>query len=236
MNPNQPQYPPPGGQPVPPPAAAGKGISFSLTDIVVAGAAFLFFIFSLTPFESIDTPGFNIPGAHANLWSVISPLGWWVAIASLLLIGTAVAAMFWPRDKEYLGFKRTQVQVGIALFVMLVTVGLYIALPSGTRGWGGALCLVLSLIIAAAAILGHLGIMQNAISLPKPGSSTPAAYPPAGYPQQGAPGGYQQGPPAGYQPPPAPGGYPQQQGYPQQGQVYPNQPTQAPGQPGDTIV
>jgi hypothetical protein len=247
VNPNQPQYPPPGGQPVPSPASAGKGLSFSLTDIIVAGAAFLFLIFSFTPFESIDLGsvfGGSSLSHHENLWSVTT-LGWWIALADILLLASAAVAMFWPKDKEYVGFRRSQVQVGLALFVLLDTAGLYISL-SGARGWGGAICIVFALVAAAGAVLGHLGLLQNSIGLPTGGPKpavntygTPTGYPqqgaPGGYPQQGAPGGYpQQGPPAGYQPPPAPGGYPQQGNYPPpQGQVYGQQPQNP---PPDTIV
>jgi len=215
--------------PPPAPAGAGRNLSFSLTDVVVGGASFLFLIFSFLPFESVDLGNFGFgvsESAHKSLWTVTT-LGWWIAIANLLLLASAAAAMFWPKGKEYFGFNRTQVQVGLALFVLIDSAGLLISL-SGARGWAGFICVLLAIVAAAGAILGHLGMFQNSIAMPKTGGS-PATYPGGGY-QPGVQQGYQQPPPGGYQPPPA-GYQPPPAGYPTPGQPAPGQPyTPPPGQ------
>lgn len=202
MNPNQPQYPAPGNPP--PPAGAGRGLSFALSDVIVGGAALLFFIFSFTPLISIDTGGFNLGGfsAHVDLWGYLKPLGWWTAIAGLLLLASAVAAMVWPRDREYVGFRRSQVQVAIALWVFLILMGTWIAAGS-EFGWGGFLMVLFALIALVGAVLGHLGMLQEPVAIPTGRTSTPAAAPT----HQASPaGGYAPPQPqGGYQPPATPG-------------------------------
>jgi hypothetical protein len=211
VNPNQPQYPTPGNQP--PAAGAGRGLSFALSDVIVGGAALLFFIFSFTPLLSAGS-------AHKNLWDFSSPLGWWVAVANVLVLATAVAALRWPRDKEYVGFRRSQVQVAIALYVFLFILATLFA-DHSIFGWGGYLMLLLSLAALGGAVLGHLGMLQEPVAIPTGRTSTPAA-----------PTSYQAPPAGGYAPPQAQGGY-----QPPAGPGY--APGQAPAQPpqqGDTVA
>jgi hypothetical protein len=204
VNPNQPQYPAPGTPPPAAPAGAGRELSFALSDVIVGGGALLFFIFSFTPLVSLGP-------LHTNLWDFTSPLGWWVAVANVLLLATAVAALRWPRDKEYVGFRRSQVQVALGLYVFLFILGILFAKHS-IFGWGGWLMLVCSLVALAGAVLGHLGMLQELVAVPTRRKATPAA--PAGY----------QTPTAGYQAPPAQAGY--------QPPATPNYtPGQAPAQP-----
>jgi hypothetical protein len=183
VNPNQPQYPAPG---TPPPAArahAGRELSFALSDVIVGGAALLFFIFSFTPFYSLGP-------LHKDLWNFVSPLGWWVAVANVLLLATAVAALWWSRDKEYVGFRRSQVQVALGLYVFLFVLGNLFAYHA-FFGWGGWLMLLSSLVALAGAVLGHLGMLQEPVAVPTGRKAAPAGY---------------QAPPAqaGYQPPATP--------------------------------
>lgn len=209
MNPNQPQYPAPGAPPAP--ASAGRVLSFAMSDVIVGGAALLFFIFSFTPLISFDTGGFNLGffSGHVDLWGYGKPLGWWTAIADLLVLGTAVAAMVWPRDREYAGFRRSQVQVAIAVWVFLIPMGTWIAAGS-SFGWGGFLMVLFAAIALVGAVLGHLGLVQDPVAIPIGRLSKPAApaadqAPPAGgYAPSQAQGGYQ--PPAtpGYTPGQAP--------------------------------
>jgi hypothetical protein len=220
VNPNQPQYPAPGNPP--PPAGAGRGVSFALSDVIVGGAALLFFIFSFTPLVSIDVP--NVAGLpsgfgdqHQNLWDFTSPLGWWAAIANVLVLATAVVAMWWPREKEYVGFRRSQVQVAIALYVFLFILGVLFAFHS-LFGWGGWLMLLFGLVALVGAVLGHLGMLQEPVALPtgRTSTATPAptyqAPPAGGYAPPQPQGGYQ--PPAtpGYAPGQAPAQPPHQDG------------------------
>jgi hypothetical protein len=197
VNPNQ-----------PPATSSGRSLSFALSDVIVAGAAFLFFVFSFTPIVSVSIGSvgginINVPSATRNLWQFDSPLGWWTAIANLLVLATAVASLWWPRDKQYVGFGRNQVQLVIALFVFIEIIGSLIALGS-IFGWGGYLMFVCSIAALGGAVLGHIGMLQNEIAVPGVGGSgsqatpPPAAYaPPASY--EPPSGGYQ--PPASYQPP-----------------------------------
>jgi hypothetical protein len=218
VNPNQPQYPATGNSPSP--AGAGRGLSFALSDVIVAGGAFLFLIFSFTPLISIDVTGISAFGGSAdtNLWDFVSPLGWWVGVANVLLLATAVVALWWPRDKEYVGFRRSQVQVALGLYVFLFILGILFAEHS-IFGWGGWLMLLFSLVALVGAVLGHLGMVQEPIAIPIRGKSAPAQV---GY--QAPPAGYQAPPAGGYAPPQAPGGYqpPATPGY---------APGQAPAQP-----
>lgn len=186
MNPNQPQYPAPGNQAAH--AGTGRGLSFALSDLIVGGGAFLFLIFSFTPLLSAGP-------AHTNLWDYISPLGWWVAVANVLLLATAVAALWWPRDKEYVGFRRSHVQVALGLYVFLFVLGILFAYHS-FFGWGGWLMLLFSLVALAGAVLGHLGMLQEPVAIPTGRTSTPAAAPT-----------YQAPPAGGSAPPQAQGGY-----------------------------
>jgi hypothetical protein len=210
VNPNQPQYPAPGNQPAP--AGTGRGLSFALSDVIVGGAAFLFLIFSFTPLLSAGSD-------HTNLWDFVSPLGWWVAVANVLLLATAVASLRWSRDKEYVGFRRSQVQVALGLYVFLYILGNLFAYHS-FFGWGGWLMLLFSLVALAGAVLGHLGMLAEPVAIPTGRTSTPAAAPT-----------YQAPPAGGSAPPQAQGGY--------QSPATPNYtPGQAPAQPprqDDTI-
>jgi hypothetical protein len=190
VNPNQPQYPAPGSQPTP--AGAGRGLSFALSDVIVGGGAFLFFIFSFTPLLSAGPD-------HTNLWDFTSPLGWWVAVANVLLLATAVAALWWPRDKEYVGFRRSQVQVALGLYVFLFVLGILFA-DHSFFGWGGWMMLLCSLVALAGAVLGHLGLLQDPVAVPTGRKATPAGY-------QAPPAGYQAPPAGGYAPQQAPGTY-----------------------------
>jgi hypothetical protein len=195
VNPNQPQYPAPGNQPAP--AGAGRGLSFALSDVIVGGAAFLFFIFSFMPLISIDVASFSGFGGSADtsLWDFVSPLGWWVAVANVLLLATAAAALWWSREKEYVGFRRSQVQVALGLYVFLFVLGILFAEHS-IFGWGGWLMLLFSLVALAGAVLGHLGMLQEPVAIPTGRRSAPAA-----------PAGYQAPPAGGYTPPQTQGGY-----------------------------
>jgi hypothetical protein len=81
-----------------PTTSSGRSLSFALSDVIVAGAAFLFFVFSFTPIVSVSIGSvgginINVPSATRNLWQFDSPLGWWTAIANLLVLATAMASL-----------------------------------------------------------------------------------------------------------------------------------------------
>ena len=187
MNPNQPQYPVPGNQPAP--AGAGRGLSFALSDVIVGGAAFLFFIFSFTPFVSSGCP------ASTDLWDFTSPLGWWAAVANVLAAGhrrrrAAVAA----RQRVC----RLPSQPGAGRRSGSTSSSSSSASCSPTSsifGWGGWLMLICSLVALAGAVLGHLGMLQEPVAIP------------TGRLQAGRIPGLQHPRPGGYAPPQAQAGY-----------------------------
>jgi hypothetical protein len=210
--PNQPQYAP---APAPKPASA---LSIKLADLIVGVGALIILLFSFGPVVSYPIGGYNLPGR--SLWSWLSPLGLFVILAALLLLGTAIADVWWKRDKQLAGVHRHHVQVGLALYVLFTVIGLCFASIGGVSigiGWGGIFEILGALVVTAGALLNHFEQLQNPIAMPnvsvKPSSST-TSYPPA---QQGyAPPAPQQGyaPPApqqGYAPPTAPVDYSSQQ-------------------------
>jgi len=183
VNPNQPAA-----------TRSGRSLTYALSDVVVAGAAFLFFVFSFTPVVSVSAFGAS---ATRSLWQFDSPLGWWTAIANLLVLATAALAPWWLADREYFGFSRSQVQVVIALFVFVEIFGTLIFLGS-IFGWGGYLMFICSIAALAGAVLGHIGQLQNPIAIPGigGGGSKHTAYEPTSTYQSSS-----------YQPPAPSGGY-----------------------------
>src|SRR5215813_1885198 len=102
---NPAQYP---GAPAPAPRS-GAGFSMSLADLLVAAGSLLVFFFSFAPLYS--TPSFLGQGGNSvNSWSDFAPLSTWPVLAALLAIGTSVISAWWPKDKQYVGFTRGQIQ------------------------------------------------------------------------------------------------------------------------------
>ncbi len=186
MNPNQPQYPPPGSQPAP--AGAGRGLSFAQSDVTVGGAAFLFLVFSFTPLLSAGP-------LHTDLWNFTSPLGWWVAVANVLLLATAVAAHTVAARQ---GVRRLPPQPGAGRarpLRVLVRPRHPVRAALDLRLGRLADADLFSLLALAGAVLGHLGMLQDEVAIPTGRTSTPAAAP------------THQVPAGGYTPPQAQGGY-----------------------------
>jgi hypothetical protein len=221
--PDQPQYQPVGA-PVAAPAPKAKGavsVYVRLADLIVAGGAVIILLFSWAPMVGAGDDSDN---AHisASLWGWLSPLGLFVLLAALGLIATAAVDTWWHREKPMVGLHRHHVQVGMALFALVVIFGMCFANPYddlfGSRvdfgvSYGGIIQLLGALIAAAGAVLNFFNQLQNPIGLPSlPVSQPPAYQPPApqGYPlQPQAPGVPQQGGPAQPYTPPTGPGYPQ---------------------------
>jgi hypothetical protein len=225
---NPAQYP---GAPAPAPRT-GAGFSLSLADLLVGAGSLLVFFFSFAPLYSTPT-FFGAAGSSVNSWSDFAPLSVWPVLAALLAIGAAVIGQWWPKDKQYVGFHRGQIEVGLTLFIWVTLLGFWFTdFGAGSAisfGWGGVIMVLAATVAAVGAILGHLGMLQNPIGMPKAGGAPAVGYqPPQGY--QASPG-YQ--PPQGYQ---APG----QQYAPPPGQTMPAGPYTPPGgqqqPPSDTIV
>src|SRR5215468_6411003 len=106
MNPNQPQYPPatgapmPGGQPGVAPAKSGPALNPTVTDAVIGISGLLVFLLSFAPLYSI--------GDHSiNSWDdPFATVSSWVALAGLVTVALVVLSLFWPRGKQYEGFTR----------------------------------------------------------------------------------------------------------------------------------
>jgi hypothetical protein len=244
------QYPPagapapqfgPAGAPAPAPKKA-TGIYIRLADLIVAAGALIIVLFSWAPVvgfsDSVDNGEIG-----RSLWTWLSPLGLFVLVAALGLIATAAVDTWWHRDKPMVGLHRHHVQVGVAVFALLVVFGMCFADPydvSGLRGssigfgvsYGGIIQLLGALVAAVGAVLNFFNQLQNPIGVPSVSVSQPPAY----HPQQPqGPQGYPQQPPAGSYPPPQ---QPMQQPPvpPQQPNAYPQAgtPTMFDPNPGGT--
>lgn len=225
MNPNQPQYPPPAGAPMPgqPGVAPAKSSSvnfggISLTDAIIGVSGLLVFFLSFAPLYSA-----SIGSGSINSWQApYSPVSTWVALAGLIAAALAALSLFLAKDRQILGFTRGQLLLGVTLFMVVEMFGFLFATPDyADFGAGGWIMLLFSLAALVFAVLGHLGKMQGSVTSTFKSSSTPAAYP----------GAYQ--PPAGgYQPPPAGYTQPAQPGYQPGAYPPPGQPGQYPPPPG----
>ena len=228
------------------PWGARPTVTIKLGTILVAAGALLMFLFSFAPFVQYadqalvrDLKKENLPTWFSawGLETFMAPLSWWVPLSALALVALAVLRFWIPRDREFVGFRTSQVQVGLALFGFLILVGYALSaktlifgselqdeislfaepFDSGmTFAWGGVLMLLASIVAVTGAVLDHLDI--GPVVWPLPQRPTQPGYPAAGGYQPGYPQQYPQGQP-GY-----PQQYPQTQGYP------PSEPTFAPGQ------
>jgi hypothetical protein len=207
--------------------AVPADLRISLGGALAAGGGLLTLLFSFGPFVRYDNVGAvqrlagkKIPLAF-SAWSaetLLAPLTWLAVLAALALVGLAVLRLLTSEDREFLGFRVGQVQVGLALFSFLILVGYALSPKSLVFGsalndavttrfaagdvslaWGGSLMVIGSLVAVVGAFLDHLGI-------------GPTVWPP---PEK--PSGYQprRGPdPEGYRRDPAASGYAQPGGYP----------------------
>lgn len=185
----------PGMQPpAPSPAREAR-----LGDLLVALGALMVFAFSFAPFvqyggefgEVVAPPGFS---GRFNAWSLeafMVPLTTFVVVAALLTIAAVATRFALRRDPSALGFRLRQVEVGLALFVFFVLLGMIASnkpvffgarrfddpvLTESTLavGWGAVLMLVGAMIAVAGAVLNHFAF-GPAFTV---GASSPAPPPP----------------------------------------------------------
>jgi hypothetical protein len=240
MQPTDPTRQPPPPQygapyaPPPQPAQPGGKPPRRLTpgDGLAALGGLLVFAFSFAPFVEYDdafqsrlTPD-NLP-TWFSAWSTetfMGPLTWFVVLAGMITIGLAATHLVWPRARDLLGFKLGHVQIGVALFALLVMFGyatsakdvifghdlnvsLGQALLRGSLSlsfsWGGYLMLFGTVLAAVGAILSYLEI--GPVLYPQPPKRPGWPAQPAGYSQQP---GYPAAPP--FQPAPPQPAPPQQ--------------------------
>jgi hypothetical protein len=206
-----------------------------LGDLLALGGALVVFVFSFAPFVTVTIPAALTGGAVTawqNAWATevfMAPLTWFVILAGLLLIAAATVRYMTGRNSELVGFRLTQLELGLALFMLVVLFSMvtsekHVIFGARARqfgeggaaldlGWGAILMLVGALAAAAGAVLTHLAV--GPVVFPRPaGPPQPPPGQPYGPPQAGQP----------YGPPPQPG---QPYAPPmQEGQPYPPPPYQ----------
>ncbi len=168
--------------PVQPPYSAPKasgGLYIRLADLLVAAGGILILLFSWAPIVSFGSE-LEDNGIGRSLWSWLSPIGLFVVLAVLLLIGTAVADIWWKKDAPLVGLHRHHVQVGLALFVLVDIIGLTFASIGGVSpsvGFGGVVDILFALVATAGAVLNFFNQLQNPIGMPNVSVSAPHAHP-----------------------------------------------------------
>jgi hypothetical protein len=187
-------------QPSVPPAASPLRQA-RLGDLLVLLGALMVFFFSFAPFVQYSgemTEGLDdgISGRF-NAWSLeifMVPLTTFVVVAALLSVAAVAARFGIRRDPVALGFRLQQVEVGLALFVFVVLLGmiasdkqaffgarriaeddtLFLTQSQMSVGWGAVLMLIGAIIALAGAVLNHFGfgpsfaIGANSPPLPPP--------------------------------------------------------------------
>jgi hypothetical protein len=207
---------------VPPPASPPREVR--LGDLLVLLGALMVFFFSFAPFvqysddlqEGLAGDGIS---SNFNAWSLetfMVPLTSFVVVAALLAIAAVVARFGLRRDPSALGFRLGQIEVGLALFVFVVLLGmiasdkhaffgarrlseseddpLFLSQFRMAVGWGAVLMLIGAIIALAGAVLNHLAIGPRFAV----GSASPPPPPPP------AAGPWQTPPPPPTAPPPPP--------------------------------
>jgi hypothetical protein len=151
-----------------------------LGDALAAGGSILVFAFSFAPFITITIPGLLGGGrleGWQNAWATetfMAPLTWFVILAGLLLIAAVAVRYLTGRNPDLLGFRLTQLELGLALFMLVVLFGMvtsekHIIFGADARvqgeggaslgiGWGAILMLIGALVAAVGALLTHLSV------------------------------------------------------------------------------
>lgn len=217
--------------PVPPASSAPRAIP--LGDLLAAGGALIVFAFSFAPFVQYGgemSEGARVDGVSPrfNAWSTeifMVPLTTFVVVAAMLGIAAVGVRFGLRRELSALGFRMRQVEVGLALFVFVVLLGMIASdkhaffgarrfadeadpfLLTESRmdvGWGAVLMLVGAMIALAGAVLGHFSIGPAITVGGKPAPPPPPAAPPTSYSSWQTDPGSQPQPPTGWQGTPPP--------------------------------
>jgi hypothetical protein len=223
----------------PAPHSASPPREVRLGDLLVLLGALMVFFFSFAPF--VQYSGAMSDGLAAdnissrfNAWSLeifMVPLTTFVVVAALLGIAAVVARFVLRRDLSALGFRLRQVEVGLALFVFVVLLGmiasdkhaffgarrladpdsdpLFLIQSRMAVGWGAVLMLIGAIIALAGAVLNHFSFGPTFAV----GAAATPASPPPGAPWQAPPmppGSPQPGPPPAAPPGPPPSAPPGQ--------------------------
>src|SRR5262245_9961371 len=90
-------------------ARPGSTLAITLADLLVLAVTLIVLIFSGA--RTVSYTGSN--GDGLSLWgAAFRPLGIFVILATLLLLGTAVVDTWWKRDEAKVGLNRHHLQVG----------------------------------------------------------------------------------------------------------------------------
>jgi hypothetical protein len=197
-------------QPPVPPRAVPLG------DLLAAGGALLVFAFSFAPFVQYGgemRQGAEIDGVSPrfNAWSTeifMVPLTTFVVVAAMLVMAAVGVRFGLRRELSALGFRMRQIEVGLALFMFVVLLGMVASDKHaffGARrfsdsdpllltqyrmdvGWGAVLMLVGAMIALAGTVLAHFSIGPNIAMGGRPAPPPPPPAPPAaGYGQWQSP-------------------------------------------------
>jgi hypothetical protein len=192
----EPTAPPP-EQPYPPgpglasPSRTARMPAIRLGDALAVGGSVVVFAFSFAPFVKLSGTALlsaltsaGLATSH-NAWATetfMAPLTWFVIFAALLVI--AFVLLRYPRasNPQVLGFRLTQVELGLALFTLVVLFGMvtsekHVIFGAGARafgeggaglhlGWGATVMLIGALIATTGAVLNHLSI--GLVLFPRP--------------------------------------------------------------------
>lgn len=193
-----------------------------LGDLLAIGGASVVFVFSFAPFVTVTIPAAFTGAVTAwqNAWATevfMAPLTWFVILAGLLLIAAGTVRYLTGRNPELVGFRLTQLELGLALFMLVVLFSMvtsekHVIFGARARqfgesatldlGWGAIMMLVGALAAAVGAALTHLAV--GPVIFPRPaGPPQPPPYqpypPPAGQPYGPPPQAGQPYPPPHYQ-------------------------------------
>jgi hypothetical protein len=178
-----------------------------LGDLLVVLGALMVFIFSFAPFveyggefgDVVAPPGFS---GTFNAWSMetfMVPLTTFVVVASLLSIAAVAVRLVQRRDPSALGFRLRQVEVGLAMFVFFVLLGMITSSKPiffGARrfddpiltestlavAWGAVLMLIGAILVVAGAVLNHFGLGGSFAIGGTSRTGEPPPPPPSGWP------------------------------------------------------
>lgn len=172
----------------PPPASPVRGVRAG--DVLTVGGGVLVFAFSFAPF--VQYAGEVREGLPAGLettgrfsaWSAetfMVPLTTFVVLAAVLAVAATAVRIRLRRDPELLGFRVTQLEVGLGLFMLAVLLGMITSekylffgaggdeelraltdtgFPQLEVGWGAVMMLAGSALAVAGAGLNHVRSAQ----------------------------------------------------------------------------
>jgi hypothetical protein len=151
-----------------------------LGDALALGGSLVVFVFSFAPFITINIPSFldgRVLDDWQNAWATetfMAPLTWFVVLAGLLQIAAVAVRYLNGRNPELLGFRLTQLELGLSLFMLVVLFSMvtsekHVINGAAARvhgegqasldiGWGAILMLIGALAATVGAVLTHLSI------------------------------------------------------------------------------